>query len=46
MTLLNLGIFLAVAAFIMTLVAAIGRAPLWIPVLLLCLIELIRALPK
>jgi hypothetical protein len=36
---------LAIAAFIVTIIAAIGRAPLWVAVLLLVLIELLRVLP-
>ena len=39
-------IFLAVAAFIVTVASAIGKAPLWVGVILLCLIELLRVLPK
>ncbi len=33
------------AAFISTVVAAMNRCPLWVPVLILCVIELIRVLP-
>lgn len=36
---------LAIATFIVTILSAIGKAPLWIAVVILCLIELIRALP-
>ena len=35
---------LALAAFIVTILSAIGRAPLWVAVLLLTLIELLRVL--
>lgn len=38
-------LILAVAAFIATIVSAIGKCPLWVPVVLLCVIELLRALP-
>ncbi len=38
-------IVLAVAAFVGTLVAAYNKCPLWIPVLLLCIAELLRVLP-
>jgi hypothetical protein len=38
-------LLLALAAFICTIASALGKAPLWIGVLLLCIIELIRALP-
>lgn len=37
--------FLVLAAFIATIVHAIGKCPLWIAVLLLCVIELLRILP-
>jgi len=37
--------FLVVAAFVVTVLAAIGKAPLWVSVLLLCLVELLRILP-
>jgi hypothetical protein len=36
---------LAIVAFITTIVAAAGRVPVWIPVLLLVIIELIRLFP-
>ncbi len=44
---LMLTVFLlfAVAAFICTIVAAIGRCPLWIAVMLLCVLELLRVIP-
>lgn len=37
--------FLIIAAFICTIVSAMGRCPLWVAVLLLCLVELLRILP-
>lgn len=37
--------FLIIAAFICAIVAAIGKAPLWISVVLLCIVELLRILP-
>lgn len=37
---------LAVSAFIVTIASAIGKAPLWVAVLLLCVIELLRVLPR
>jgi hypothetical protein len=37
--------FLVIAAFIVTIAAALNRAPLWVAVLLLCLVELLRILP-
>jgi hypothetical protein len=36
---------LVVAAFIVAIVAAVGRAPLWVAVILLVLVELIRLFP-
>jgi hypothetical protein len=38
-------LLLAVAAFVCTIVSALGKCPLWVAVLLLCVIELLRALP-
>jgi heme/copper-type cytochrome/quinol oxidase subunit 4 len=40
---INANTILALIAFIMVLLSAIGRAPLWIAVFLLALIELLRA---
>ncbi len=37
--------FLVVAAFICTIVSALGRCPLWVSVILLCVVELLRILP-
>jgi len=37
--------FLVVAAFIVTIAAGMGKAQLWVSVLLLCLLELLRLLP-
>jgi len=36
---------LGLAAFIVTIMAAMNRTPLWIAVLVLTVIELLRALP-
>ena len=38
--------FLAIVAFIAAVASAAGKAPLWISVILLSLIELARILPK
>lgn len=38
-------LILAISAFACTIVAALNKCPVWIPVLLLCVIELLRALP-
>jgi hypothetical protein len=37
--------FIIIAAFICAIVAAIGKCPLWISVILLCIVELLRILP-
>lgn len=36
---------LALVAFVVTILSAIGKAPLWVAVLLLTLIELLQVLP-
>jgi hypothetical protein len=38
-------LLLVVAAFIVAIVNAMGKAPLWPSVLILCVIELLRNLP-
>ncbi len=38
--------FLAVAAFVTTIVSAMGKCPVWVPVLLLTLIHLLAAMPR
>jgi hypothetical protein len=38
-------VVLVVAAFLVTIAAAAGKAPLWVAVVLLCVVELIRVLP-
>ena len=42
---LTVVIILALSAFVVTILAALNRAPLYVAVLVLCLIELLRALP-
>ena len=37
--------FLWLAAFIGTLVSALGKCPLWVPVLLICIAGLLTCLP-
>jgi hypothetical protein len=44
-SLLNVLVVLALAAFLVTIAAAAGKVPLWIAVLLLAVLELIRILP-
>ena len=42
---MNVVTLLIVAAFICTVVSAIGRCPLWVAVLLLCVAALLGVLP-
>lgn len=42
---LTVVVLLAVAAFVVTIVHAMGKTVLWPAVLILCVIELVRALP-
>ena len=42
---LTVTIVLAIAALIAAVMAAMNRCPLWVSVIILCLIELLRALP-
>jgi len=42
---LTIMFLLVIIAFLLTIGSAIGRVPLWIPVLLLTIIELLRVLP-
>ncbi len=42
---INMMSLLALLAFFLTILAAVGESPLWIPVFLLALIELIREIP-
>lgn len=42
---LTVSLLLAVAAFVCTIVAAMDRCPLWIPVMLLVLVHLLVLLP-
>lgn len=42
---MSVALLLVVAAFICTVVAAIGRCPLWIAVLLVCVAMLLGVMP-
>lgn len=42
---LTVFLILTLAAFIVAVLSAIGKAPLWVSVIILCLIELLRVLP-
>jgi len=42
---LTVTIVLALEALVAAVAAAMQRAPLWVSVIILCLIELLRALP-
>lgn len=43
---LSITLILALAALFITIAAAIGRAPLWVAVILLCIIHLLVVLPR
>jgi len=43
---LTVFVVLVLIALIATVVSAMGKAPLWIGVVFLCIIELLRILPK
>lgn len=43
---LTIALVLVLAAFALTIASAMGRAPLWAAVVILCLIELLRVLPR
>lgn len=36
---------LALSAFIVAILSAIGKAPMWVAVIILCVIELLRTMP-
>jgi heme/copper-type cytochrome/quinol oxidase subunit 4 len=42
---LTVFVILTLAAFIVTVASAVGKAPLWVAVVILCLVELLRVLP-
>ncbi len=42
---LTLTLLLVLAAFVVTVASAIGKAPLWIAVMLLCMIHLLSVVP-
>lgn len=42
---LTVAIVLAVVAFAVAILSAMGKAPLWAAVIILCVCELLRALP-
>jgi len=42
---LTVFLIIALTAFVVTILDALGKAPLWIAVLLLCIIEMLRAMP-
>jgi len=43
---MSVSLFLVLAAFVTCIMAAIGRCPLWVPVLLLVVDRLLTLLPK
>lgn len=38
-------LLLAIAAFVAAILSAVGWAPLWVSVILLCIAELLRTMP-
>lgn len=42
---LTVFVLLVIAAFVCTVAAGMGKCPLWVAVVILCLIELLRILP-
>lgn len=42
---LTVSVILAVAALICTVASAIGKCPLWVAVVLLCVLELLQVMP-
>jgi hypothetical protein len=42
---LTIALILAVSALIVTILSGIGKAPLWVAVLLLCILALLQSLP-
>ena len=42
---LTVMLLLAIAALVLTIANAVGKCPLWIPVVLLCIMELLRVIP-
>lgn len=43
---LTVTLLLVLAAFCCTIASALGRCPLWVAVLLLCVMHLVAVLPK
>jgi hypothetical protein len=42
---LTVMLVLVIAAFICAVASAMGKCPLWVAVVFLCIVELVRALP-
>jgi len=42
---LTISILFVLAAFVAAVMAAMGKCPLWVSVILLCVLELVRVLP-
>ncbi len=43
---LTLTLLLVLSAFVVTIASAMGKAPLWVAVLLLVMVELLRVIPR
>lgn len=44
--LLSVSVLLVLAAFVVTIAAALNKAPLWVAVLLLVVLEMVRLFPR
>lgn len=43
---MSIALWLVAGAFVLTLVSARDKCPVWVPVLLLCLVHLLALLPR
>lgn len=43
---MSIELWLVAGAFVLTLVSAAGKCPVWVPVLLLCIVHLLALLPR
>lgn len=45
-TVMSVTLLLVVAAFVCAIANALGKCPAWVPIILLCIIHLLLALPR
>lgn len=43
---LSVSLLLVVAAFICAIANALGKCPAWVPIVLLCIVQLLMVLPR